>query len=348
MKVKRTVVFLTLLVLFSQSLSASEMPWLLDLDEALAKAKEVDKPVLVDFSGSDWCIWCIRLDKEVFAQAEFIEWAKDHVVPCLLDFPRKERKDTVSAEQQKKNKEAFEKFGVRGYPTVLLLAPDGTVIARTGYRRGGPKPYIKHLERLILFCKACHSRKKRIEKAEGFAKAKLGASLLKHCPEGAASGLIPIAKAIFAEDEENETGLRPHAAYILINDETKHAKEAEDYLATTKPPTSKKDKDYYLSLVEGRVTRQFYGIMRKVKAAEKGINAPDVNEEAKKLVTSIEAVIDRAKEKRKAALYLKLAVAQACAPNFKAAKASLAQAKKLGTAQKRLKSYHDYIDGLKP
>jgi protein disulfide-isomerase len=348
MKTRMVLIVFALLVLVCQCVSASEMPWIKDLDKALVKAQEVDKPILVDFSGSDWCIWCIRLDKEVFAQVEFIEWAKDKVVPCLLDFPRKDRKDTVSEEQKKKNKEAAEKFGVSGYPTVLLLAPDGTVIARTGYRRGGPKPYIKHLERLILFCKACHSRKKRIEKAQGFAKAKLGASLLKHCPEGAASGLIPIAKAIFEEDEENETGLRPHAAYILVNDETEHAKEAEDYLATTKPPTRKKEKDYYLSLVEGRVTRQFYGIMRKVKVAEKGINDPDVNEEAKKLVTSIEAVIDRAKEKRKAALYLKLAVAQACAPNFKAAKASLVEAKTLGVAEKRLKNYQDYIDGLQP
>ena len=342
------LLLLGLLIMSNQSLLASEIEWIKDMDEAFIRAKELDKPILVDFSGSDWCGWCMRLDKEVFSQPEFVEWAKEHIVACLLDFPRKERKDTVSEEQKKKNEAMAKKYEVRGYPTVLILAPDGTIIARTGYRRGGPKAYIKHLERLLLFCKACHSRQQRMKRANGLAKAKLAASLLKHCPDGAVDGLLPIAKAIYKEDEANETGLRPQAAYILIEDETEEAKEAEEYLAQTEPPAKERDTDYYLDLIENRVTNQFYALMRKVKGAEKGIKDWSVNEDAKKLVGLIEGVIDRAPAKRKPAFFLKLAVAHACSPNLNEAKAALEKAKKLGTAEERLKSYHDYIDGLQP
>ncbi len=343
---KNSCLLMIFALLFTGYSLASEMNWILDLDEALTKAREEDKPVLVDFSGSDWCIWCQRLDEQVFAHAEFIQWAKENVVACLLDFPRKERKHTVSAEQAAKNKKNAEQYGVRGYPTVLVIAPDGTIIGRTGYRRGGPKAYIKHLEGLLLFCKACHSRKKRLEKARGLPKARLAASLLKHCPAGAEGGLMPLAKAIFEEDENNETSLRPQAAYILIKHESALAEEAEEYLASTKPTQKPRDKDYFLQLVEERASKRFYALMRRVDKAQEGVGDKEVNEEAAELINLIERVIDRAQKERAAGLFLKLAVAQACAPNVKEAIAALWQAEKRGVSSKRLKSYRDYINGL--
>lgn len=121
--------------------------WLTDFEKAKQQAKEQNKHILIDFSGSDWCGWCIRLDKEVFKQKEFQEYAKDNLILMLADSPR----DTSgqSAEVQKQNKKLKKQFGIRGFPTVFILDPSGKVVAKTGYREGGPKAYVKHIKQLI-------------------------------------------------------------------------------------------------------------------------------------------------------------------------------------------------------
>lgn len=120
--------------------------WLTDFEAAKKNAAEKKLPILVDFSGSDWCGWCIKLEKEVFSRKEFKRYAKDSLVLFLADFPsRKKQSETV----KKQNRALAEKYGVRGYPTVLLLDADGKVLARTGYRKGGAKGYVKHLKKLL-------------------------------------------------------------------------------------------------------------------------------------------------------------------------------------------------------
>ena len=120
--------------------------WREDFDQALATAKEQNKYVLVDFSGSDWCGWCIKLDKEVFSQPAFKDYAEKNLVLALLDFPR--RKEQAEA-LKKRNADLLEKYGVEGFPTVLVLSPDGDVVGRTGYMPGGPEAYIKHVQKFI-------------------------------------------------------------------------------------------------------------------------------------------------------------------------------------------------------
>lgn len=131
--------------LFTTAVIAAE-GWMTDYDAALKKAKAENKTVLLDFSGSDWCGWCVRLDKEVFSKDEFKAYAKDNLVTVLIDFPRKKQLD---ATLKKQNQELAEKFKIRGFPTVVLLNSEGEKIAQTGYRKGGPEAYVKHLKELI-------------------------------------------------------------------------------------------------------------------------------------------------------------------------------------------------------
>lgn len=120
--------------------------WSTDFNKSLEQAKKEGKHVLVDFSGSDWCGWCIKLDKEVFSQEAFKDYAKDNLVTVMLDFPKsKSQSDEVKAQ----NKELQKKYEVRGFPTVLVLNPDGELVAKTGYRPGGPEKYVEHLKELI-------------------------------------------------------------------------------------------------------------------------------------------------------------------------------------------------------
>jgi protein disulfide-isomerase len=120
--------------------------WNTNYEKALEQAKAEGKHVLVDFSGSDWCGWCIRLDKEVFSQPEFKEYAQDNLVLVLVDFPQKK---TLPPELKAQNDALLKKFGVRGFPTVFVVSPEGDVVAKTGYQAGGAEAYVKHLKGLI-------------------------------------------------------------------------------------------------------------------------------------------------------------------------------------------------------
>ena len=119
--------------------------WMTDFEAAQKAAAEKNLPILIDFSGSDWCGWCIRLDKEVFATSAFQAFAKENLVLVLADFPRKK----LSAEQVARNEKLAKQYGVEGFPTVLLLDAKGDVKARTGYRPGGAEAYVEHLKGLL-------------------------------------------------------------------------------------------------------------------------------------------------------------------------------------------------------
>ncbi len=121
--------------------------WGTDFEKASAKAKAEGKYILIDFSGSDWCGWCVKLNKEVFSMNAFKAYAAENLVLVLADFPRNKSKQ--SAELQKQNKALAKKFRVEGFPTVYLLDPNGNPVAKTGYQAGGPKAYVEHIKKLI-------------------------------------------------------------------------------------------------------------------------------------------------------------------------------------------------------
>jgi thioredoxin-related protein len=126
------------------SLSAAE-GWLTDLEEGIKVAKAEKKAIMVDFTGSDWCGWCIRLKKEVFDQKEFAAVTKDFVL-VELDYPQRKKQ---SPEEKAKNAAWAEKFAIRGYPTIMLLNANGEPFAQTGYQAGGPVKYLAHIAELL-------------------------------------------------------------------------------------------------------------------------------------------------------------------------------------------------------
>ncbi len=119
--------------------------WTTDLPKAQAEAKKEKKLVLMDFTGSDWCGWCIRLHKEVFSTPEFAKYAKDNLVLVEVDFPRKK---SQSAELKKANHALQSKYGIEGYPTIIVLNGDGQKVGQLGYMKGGPKAFIAELDKL--------------------------------------------------------------------------------------------------------------------------------------------------------------------------------------------------------
>ena len=126
-------------------LHAAELAWQTDLPKAQAQAKKENKLVMLDFTGSDWCGWCIKLNKEVFDTKEFIDYAAKNIVPVEIDFPNKKKQ---SPELKKANEALQQKYKVKGYPTIIVLDGEGKNVGQLGYMKGGPKAFIAELEKL--------------------------------------------------------------------------------------------------------------------------------------------------------------------------------------------------------
>lgn len=116
--------------------------WITDFNEAVRTAEEENKMILLNYTGSDWCVWCHRLRDEVFNTPAFEEWAEENLVMVFLDFPSS---ITLSEDQMNHNGFLQALFGVEGFPTLLLLGPDLEPLLRTGYQAGGAEEYIRHL-----------------------------------------------------------------------------------------------------------------------------------------------------------------------------------------------------------
>jgi thioredoxin-related protein len=129
---------------FGQVVRVRGVEWLTDAAAAQAKAKEENKLVLLDFTGSDWCGWCIKLKREVFDQPDFGRYAQSKLVMVEVDFPHNK---ALSAGQQQANARLQQNYRITGYPTLILLDGDGKQVGQMGYVPGGPSAFIAKLQK---------------------------------------------------------------------------------------------------------------------------------------------------------------------------------------------------------
>ena len=141
------------LILGSLTIQAQGLTWQTDMNKAMEISKKSKKPLFLFFTGSDWCGWCIRLQKEVFKTPEFEKWAKNNVVLVELDFPRQ---TPQQPEIRKQNAELQQTFAVQGYPTVWFVKAskkDGKInlekLGSTGYLAGGPATWLVAADQIL-------------------------------------------------------------------------------------------------------------------------------------------------------------------------------------------------------
>jgi len=146
------------LVLGSMTIQAQELTWQTDMNKAMELSKKEKKPLLLFFTGSDWCGWCMRLQKEVMKTPEFTKWAADNVILVELDFPRS---TPQSPEIKKQNMELQQTFAIQGYPTVWFVnasKKDGKInlekLGSTGYVAGGPSAWLAGANQILSKKKA--------------------------------------------------------------------------------------------------------------------------------------------------------------------------------------------------
>ena len=136
-------IVLALLLSAATSLRAAELSWQTDFAKASQQAAQEHKYILLDFTGSDWCPWCIKMDKEVFNQSQFSDFALKNLVLVKLDFPRKAAQTPAEKSQ---NEGLAKKYGIEGFPTYVLLDPSGKEVRRqVGYLQGGATSFIDWL-----------------------------------------------------------------------------------------------------------------------------------------------------------------------------------------------------------
>lgn len=136
-------------VAFAGGLAAPAGTWHQSYETALEISRRTGKPILADFTGSDWCSWCVKLKKNVFDTAEFKEWAKDNVVLLELDYPQSSsQRASQPPEIKQQNQRLKNKYKVSGYPTVLFLDSKGGVYGKIEYK-DNPTLWIKAAETLL-------------------------------------------------------------------------------------------------------------------------------------------------------------------------------------------------------
>lgn len=196
--------------------------WTSDFAAAKKEAADSKKDLLIDFTGSDWCSWCIKLDKEVFSHEPFKVGAKDKFVLVELDYPRDKSK--LSEATLKQNEELGKQYQVAGYPTILLCDASGKPFAATGYQPGGPEAYVKQLDELRSKKTTRDEAFESASKTEGVPKAKALVSALTAM--GLTDGMVAnfygdIVDQIKASDPADETGFAKAAAMKIRIDEIK-------------------------------------------------------------------------------------------------------------------------------
>jgi protein disulfide-isomerase len=146
-KKHRSVLFAATGCLFLfASYARAESGWLNDYKKAQQEATATNKFLLLDFTGSDWCGWCRKFDKEILSQPQFKNYARENLVLVEVDFPRAKPQ---SVELRKQNLELARQYEIQGFPTIVVLKSDGQKLWQyDGYFPEGMDAFIAQLEKL--------------------------------------------------------------------------------------------------------------------------------------------------------------------------------------------------------
>jgi len=203
----------TAILAMTAPLAIAADAWTMDFAAAKKTAEETGKDLFIEFTGSDWCPPCQMLNREVFSKEEFLTAAAESFVLVKLDFPK--NTSGLTEEIQQQNAELAEKYGIQGYPTIILADAKGRPYGATGFREGGVEPYLEHLASLRENRITRDAAIEKANAAEGVEKAKAMFAALNELDLEFAtleSFYGEELETIKANDPDDETGLARKAA----------------------------------------------------------------------------------------------------------------------------------------
>jgi thioredoxin-related protein len=175
----RAAAFVTILCL-GNAFAGGE-GWSNDFEAAKKQAATEKKSLLLNFTGSDWCSWCVKLNQEVFQHDAFKNGVKDKLVLVEIDFPKDASK--LSKEVIARNDVLKNQYAIEGFPTLFLTDEQGRPFARTGYKAGGPEAYVTHLNELLGIRDKRDAAFAEAAKADGAVKAEFLFKAITHIEE---------------------------------------------------------------------------------------------------------------------------------------------------------------------
>lgn len=198
--------------------------WTDNYAQAQETAAAEGKDLLLDFTGSDWCGWCIRLNEEVFSHDEFKQFADENFVLVELDFPNQKQ---LSEEVIAQNAELNERFAIEGYPTIILTDAQGLPYGQTGYQAGGPEAYVAHLQELQAIRVERDENLAAAAEVEGLEKAQLLHNAMQAVGDDlAVKHYGSVVDEIMALDADNAAGLKGHYEMLALAEEQRAALNA--------------------------------------------------------------------------------------------------------------------------
>ncbi len=201
------------LMLQPEPAQAANPDWLTDMQKAQEIAAKEKKDLLINFTGSDWCGWCIRLKDEVFTKEGF-EKAKDKFVLVEMDFPSDE--SIVPPKTREQNETWSNRFGIEGFPTIVLTDAQGRPYGSLGYVEGGPPAFLAQLDKVAKVRESRDADFAKAKEAKGLEKAKLLASAIEKIP---AEYQLPSYRAevqeIISLDGQDQAGLKTQFTKIV-------------------------------------------------------------------------------------------------------------------------------------
>ena len=182
-------------------LPASAGNWITDMDTARKQAADEGKAILANFTGSDWCGYCIRMKNNVLDKPEFSSYAENKFVLLEIDLPR--RKQVPAAELQKRQ-ELCRQYEVSGFPTFLILSHTGEVLG--GWV--GARPSVESTIALLDNALARQQMLKAARALSGAERAKALMEVYESYPKNFKAAAAALRAEIYACDPDDSTGLR--------------------------------------------------------------------------------------------------------------------------------------------
>lgn len=277
--------------------------WTDDFDAAKKQAAIEGKDLLVAFSGSDWCGWCVRLEKEVFSQKSFGDKIRHRAIPVYIDLPQDKNRITPAA--RKRNPELVEQYGIEYFPTVILIDSDGDFIARTGYVEGGPEKYVEHLKKNYSEGKnsSQYKTQKKLRKiGNGPTRIQKLNEILGTLPLSRKIANIDYVQEILDSDPDGSKGLRKHYFYftdVLPLEREVHAeaarleKLAEEALARNGKPQSEAAYIKIISEVVRNNSQKLVALREKVQELKTRLPADnlEIEKRTELLLRSLNSVL---------------------------------------------------------
>ena len=282
------------IVLSLSPLCAAE-GWETSFEKAKATAASGKKDILMDFTGSDWCGWCIKLTEEVFSKDAFKAEAPKHFILMELDFPQEKK---LPEELTKQNKELQEKFGIEGFPSIVLTDATGRPYAVAGYEEGGPENYLKSLETLRKIRETRDAAFEKAAKAEGMDKAKALAEGLKEIsPELVQKFYAPEVATIVSLDKDDTMGMKAaQAKHERAEKDTAVINELGEKLQALQPDLealmeAKDSKGFEKKMDDFITENKLTGVGKQFITLQKlAMYGPDRIDDAAKLVDEVIAI----------------------------------------------------------